>query len=284
VAAERPPSRGRYAATVGTPGNQIGVTAWSVAGRGPAAVHRAADLGFETVHIDSGELDGDLRLDDDAVRERYLRACRERGVTIGAVAGGDLNELGLTSPAGSRAASRCWDSVRIAIDAAVEMLVPVVFLPSFRAGEIRDDAGLRRTADVLAAACAYVGERRVTVATENTLDAEGNLRLLREAARPELRILLDTQNPALWGHSVPTLVDALWAHLATEVHVKDGVDGSMGNAVLGEGSSEFMATAIALRRHGYGGALVSENDYHGARSANARRDIAVLTAAFGREG
>jgi sugar phosphate isomerase/epimerase len=267
---------------VDTRRNAIGVTAWSVDGHGPAAVHRAADLGFETIHLDSGELDGDLRLDDDAVREGYVRALRERGVTIGAIAPGDLNDLGLTSPAGSRAASRCWDSITVAIDAAAEMLVPVVFLPSFRAGEIRDDAGLRRTAEVLAAACAYVGRRAVTVATENTLDAEGNLRLLEAAARPELRILLDTQNPALWGHKVPAMVDALWPHLAPELHVKDGMDGSMGNAILGEGDSGFLSTATALRRHGYTGALVSENDYHGARSVKAGRDIAILAHAFGR--
>ena len=35
------------------------------------------------------------------------------------------------------------------------MGVPLVFLPSFRAGEIRDDADLRRTAEVLAEACDY---------------------------------------------------------------------------------------------------------------------------------
>lgn len=250
-------------------------------GRGPEAIHRAADLGFETVHLDSGELDGDLRLDDDAVRERYVRACGERNVSIGAIAGGDLNDLGLTSPAGSLNASRCWDSIRIAIDAAVEMGVPVVFLPSFRAGEIRSHADLRRTADVLASACAYSGDRPVSIATENTLDAEGNLRLLREAARPDLRILLDTQNPALWGHAVAPMVDALWPHLATQLHVKDGVDGAMGNAVLGQGDSAFRATAMVLRRNGYRGALVSENDYHGARSANASHDIAVLAEAFG---
>lgn len=265
-------------------GIALGVTAWSLDGRGSEAVHEAATLGFDTIHIDSGDLDGDLRLDDDAVRDRYVQACRARGVSVGAIAGGDLNDLGLTSPAGSRNAERCWDSIRVAVDAAVDLEVPVVFLPSFRAGEIRDDAGLRRTAEVLAAACDYAGARPVMIATENTLSVDGNLRLLRAAARPDLRILLDTQNPALWGHPVASMVDALWSQLAPQVHVKDGVDGEMGNAVLGEGASDFAATADALRRHGFTGALVSENDYHGARSVNAKRDIAVLTAVFGGHG
>ncbi|HEX2469494.1 MAG TPA: TIM barrel protein [Candidatus Limnocylindrales bacterium] len=258
----------------------LGVTAWSLDGRGPETVERAAALGFDTIHLDSGALDGDLRLDDDAVRERYRRASRACAVTIGAIAGGDLNDLGLTSPAGSRNAARCWDSIRIAIDAAAAMDVPVVFLPSFRAGEILDAAGLHRTGEVLAAACDYARSQPVTIASENTLSVAGNLRLLEAAARPELRILLDTQNPSLWGHPVAPMVDALWPYLAEQVHVKDGVDGAMGSAVLGEGTSDFAATAAALRHHGFDGALVSENDYHGARSANALVDLQVLRQAF----
>ena len=259
----------------------FGVTAWSLDGQGPDTVSRAAGLGFETIHLDSGELDGDLRLDDDAVRERYVRASRTCGIAIGAIAGGDLNDLGLTSPAGSRNARRCWDSIRIAIDAAVDMEVPVVFLPSFRAGEIKDDSGLRRTGEVLADACDYAHGGPVTIATENTLSIDGNLRLLESAARPGLRILLDTQNPALWGHPVAPMVDALWPYLCEQVHVKDGLDGAMGDAVLGEGGSDFASTATALRRHRFEGSLVSENDYHGPRSENAQRDLAVLAAAFG---
>ena len=55
----------------------------------------------------------------------------------------------------------------------------------------------------------------------------------------------------------------------------------MGSAVLGEGESDFPATAAALRVRGFAGALISENDYHGARRDEAARDIAVLRATFG---
>ena len=133
--------------------NAIGVTQWSLDGRGPDTIESAAALGFETIHLDSGSLDGDLRLDDDGLRERYRRAAHDCGVSIGAISGGDLNDLGLTSPAGSSNATRCELSIRIAIEAAHDMGVPLIFLPSFRAGEIHDDADLSRTAEVLAAAC-----------------------------------------------------------------------------------------------------------------------------------
>lgn len=260
---------------------RIGVTQWSLDGRGPETVRRAARLGFEAMHISSGELDGSFRLDDGAVRDAYLDAARDTGVTIDAVAGGDLNDVGMTSPAGSRDADRCRTTIHIAIDAAAEVGAPLVFLPSFRAGEIHDVSDLRRTAEVLAAACDYAEGRPVTIATENTLGVEGNLDLLRIADRPALRVLLDTQNPSLWGHTVVAMIEPLWSHLADQVHVKDGRDGQMGNTNLGDGDSDFMATAKALRRHGFRGVLISENDYHGRRSVDATRDLAVLAGTFG---
>ena len=116
------------------PSVRIGVTQWSLDGRGAETVHRAAALGFGAIHLDSGELDGDLRLDDDRVRGAYRRAADETGVEIVAIAGGELNALGLTSLPGTVNATRCRDSIRIAIDAAVDLGVPVVFLPSFRRG------------------------------------------------------------------------------------------------------------------------------------------------------
>ncbi len=262
------------------PSVRIGVTQWSLDGRGAETVHRAAVLGFGAIHLDSGDLDGDLRLDDDRVRDAYRRASDETGVEIVAIAGGELNALGITSPPGSANAIRCRDSIRIAIDAAAELGVPVVFLPSFRAGEIHDDADLLRTADVLAEADDYVASRPLTVATENMLDAAGNLRLLDKADRTGLGILLDTQNPFLWGHPVADMVDALWPRLVDQVHVKDGRGGVMGNSALGDGESDFVGTARALRRHGFAGTAISENDYHGEREALAARDIATVAAAF----
>ena len=259
----------------------IGVTQWSVDGQGPDALHQAAALGFEAIHLSSGEPDDARTLGDAALRDAYVQAARDTGVAISAIAPGGLNDLGLNSPSDSPNGRACWDRIRIAIDAAVEMDVPLVFLPSFRAGEIRDARGLRRTADVLASACDYVAGRPVTIATENTLGADGNLQLLAEAGRPDLRVLLDMQNPVIWGHSVAALVDALWPHLADQVHAKDGRNGEMGNALLGEGEARFLESAGALRDRGFMGPVISENDYHGDRSRLAARDIEVMTQTFG---
>jgi 2-epi-5-epi-valiolone 7-phosphate 2-epimerase len=261
----------------------IGVTAWTVDGRGPETIASAAALGFTAIHLDSGHPGTDLCLEDPAVRDAYRQAASDTGVRITAIAGGGLNDLGLTSPVGSPAAEGAWRSIRIAIDSAVDLGVPLVFLPSFRNGEIKTAAGLHRTAEVLAAACDYAAGR-VTVATENTLDVAGHLELVRAADRPELRVLFDTQNPALWGHRPAAMVAPLWPLLADQVHVKDGAGGRFGDTLLGEGEAGFLETAEELRAHGFCGTLISENEYAGDRRVNAARDLAFLDRAFALSG
>jgi sugar phosphate isomerase/epimerase len=201
-------------------------------------------------------------------------------VQILAVAPGYLNDYGPVSPAGSDNARKCRDIIRVAIDAAADLSVPLVFLPSFRAGEIRDERDLARTAEVLQEACEYAAGRPLALATENTLDAAGNLKLLEAVSRPNLYVLLDTQNPPLWGHDASALVRETWPRLIHQIHAKDGTGGQMGNALLGEGEGHFHETARTLRSRGFDGVVISENDYHGERSANAARDIRTLIEAF----
>ena len=157
---------------------------------------------------------------------------------------------------------------------------PLIFLPSFRNGEIRDEPGLRRTAEAVRAACDLAADHGVFVATENTLGAADNVRLLAMVDRPNARVFLDTQNPALWGHDVAAYVAELWPWLADQVHVKDGRDGRMGNAALGTGKAGFGATAAALVARGFAGSLISENEYTGEAIGTAAQDIATLTRLF----
>ncbi|MGQ0602606.1 MAG: sugar phosphate isomerase/epimerase family protein [Anaerolineales bacterium] len=255
---------------------RIGVTQWSLSRGGAEALFQAAQLGFTAIQLDAGALDSDLLLSSASLQKAYAQAMRESGVAISAIAPGYLNDYGMTSPVGSLNARRCWDVIQIAIDAALNLNVPLVFLPSFRTSEIHTEADLMRTAEVLRQACVYAAGHNLEVATENTLDVPGNLKLLEAVGQPKLRVLLDTLNPVLWGHDVPTMIRDLWPHLSKQIHVKDGMTGQMGNAPLGMGDGGFVAAMKTLRSLGFNGTLISENDYTGEREMWAARDLAVL--------
>jgi len=260
----------------------FGVCGWSLGRSGPDQLERAAELGFSLVHLDGDEVvRGDWLPDGPAAAAAFADAAERTGVGIAAVSPGRLNQLGLTSPDGSEEARACQQSITVAVAAAVTLGARLVFLPSFRNGQIPDDAGLRRTAEVVRWACDKAADHDLLIATENTLDVEGNLRLLAEVGRPNARILLDTLNPALWGHDVAAYTESLWLHLVDQVHVKDGRDGRMGNAALGDGQAGIEETVAVLRAHGFDGSLISENEYGGWAAGGATRDIAWLTRAFG---
>ena len=214
-------------------------------------------------------------------RRTTRQAAAATGVEIAAVAPARLNQLGLTSAAGSEAAKACEANIVVAIQAAAAFGAPLVYLPSFVNGEIRSESDLRRTAEAMQVACDRAAAHGLTVATENTLGAEDNLRLLAMIDRPNARVLLDTQNPALWGHDVADYAERLWPRLANQVHVKDGRDGRMGNATLGDGEAGVAATAAALKTLGFDGILISENDYTGEHASRAGRDLATLARWFG---
>jgi sugar phosphate isomerase/epimerase len=258
----------------------IGVTQWSLDRSGVDALFDAAELGFKVIHIDAGAIEGDSLLNNPRLQKAYTQAEQDSGIKIVAIAPGSLNDYGITSPLESRDANRCWDLIRIAIDAAVQMSVDLVFIPSFRHSEIRTEDDFERTTHFLQRACQYAGSTDLSLATENTLGVAGNLRLLNEVAHPNLRILIDTLNPVFWGHDPQDLLNQLWPHIAPQIHVKDGIDGGMGNAILGTGQASFAETGRILASRGFDGILISENDYCGNRRKFATQDIAVIHALF----
>lgn len=78
----------------------------------------------------------------------------------------------------------------------------------------------------------------------------------------QLRLLFDSQNYSVFGHDYA--VDVLqthWDKLGNHLHVKDG--GDMGTMLLGTGSSPFTQIMDVLRKRGYAGTIVLENNYVG---------------------
>jgi sugar phosphate isomerase/epimerase len=247
---------------------------------GVDAVYRAAELGLSAIQIDAGEPGVAPLLNESAVRRAYQRAAQEAGVRITALAVNLLNIYGMTNPAGSEKFNRCWDAIVIALDAAADMDVELVYLPSFNDGEIRGQADLARTAEVLQRACRHVEDTKVLVATENTLGPAETLLLIEAVAHPKLRVLIDSLNPVLWGHRPSELVHRLWPYMCNQVHAKDGTGGVMGNALLNTGQANFAETVSTLQLQGFSGYVILENEYPNDFQASIARDMATIRRLF----
>lgn len=258
----------------------IGVTQWTLDVKGAATVARASELGFKFVQLDAGGWSGWVEKLDAANRDDYAQASRETGVELVGIGVNPVNEYSLLSSAGSAELREAVGVVMGAIEQADYLNIPLVYVPAFNASEMKRDGDIQKTAEVLAELAGYAAERGIELASENTLDAAGQLRLLDYANTPNLKLFIDTQNPALWGHRVADLLEPLKPHLCKQIHAKDGRGGVMGNAPLGGGEAEFEQTAREIKRLDLAPLLISENEYGQAAERLAAKDIGTLERLF----
>lgn len=258
----------------------VGVAQWCLDCSGLDAIARTEELHLSAIHLDFRQPGEDSCLIAREWRLRYLEASARYGVALRAIAINAVEQFGTVSEPASSATRKCRDLVHAGIDAAVEMEVALLYIPSFHANEIRNENELAHTADFLREACAYAETTRVDIATENTLDVPGNRRLLEGVGHPKLRLLVDLYNPVLWEHDARRLIEALREFMCDQVHVKDGCNGVMGNARLGDGDGSFHDTAACLAISGSAGTLILENDYHVHATRRVAHDLAVLRRYF----
>ncbi|MGW3451227.1 sugar phosphate isomerase/epimerase family protein [Streptomyces sp. NPDC001076] len=254
----------------------IALADWRLPGRGEAAVDLAFQHRVRGIQFDLGGPGRGPWLDAAGQPARLARTARCAGVAPLAVAGNVLNDLGLTAPEGSLDAGRVRDVLARLLDAAGELGAPLVFVPSFRRSAIDGEGAFVRTAAVLRAAAGEAAARGLLLASENTLAPRAALRLAEEVASPAFRLLLDTYNPVAAGVDPVALVAGTAGHLAGQVHVKDGPDGT---APLGDGDGGIGATLDALAEHAVPvGALVLENDHRGGDRERLADDLDRLRA------
>ena len=238
----------------------IGIAEWCLDCRGPEAAARAAELGFSILHVDYGKPGEPECLTSAKQRQAVASTAQKVGVHLGALAVNVLNDFPLEEDESSALAKNCNRMIEDAIDAAASLNIPIVLLPSFEKGEVRNESQLRILARRLRSVCEYAETSQILIASENSLGVEDSRRVAEFINHPQLRFFFDTQNPTLFGHDPVEIIFQLRELLCSEVHVKDG-NGAMGNAALGTGTAGVEQTLAALKRAGFVTGWVIENEY-----------------------
>jgi sugar phosphate isomerase/epimerase len=260
--------------------NLIGIAQWCLDCIGTEAISRAAALGLGAIHLDFGKPGEDFCIGTREWLELYRHSANIHGIAIRALALNVIEQLGAVGAPDAEPSRKCYDLLRSSIDAAVELGVRLVYVPSFNANEVHNELELDRTADFLREACIHAGESGVEIATENTLGVEDNRALLSKVSHRNLRILIDLYNPVIWGHSVRSLVEAVRPYMCDQIHAKDGRGGFLGNAGLGEGDGRFHETASFLASSAFEGTIVLENDYRSDAERRIAHDLSIVKRYF----
>jgi sugar phosphate isomerase/epimerase len=240
---------------------KFGICYWSFPLEGPYACKIASQLGLQAIELDLGDYERNFPLSNRIIQDAYLEAAEKWEISYPAIAVNALCNYGMTNTADTLKGEVARLAIKKAVEVAQSMRIPVVQVPSFFDGEIKDEKGLMDTVTCLKFACRYAADRGVTIATENVLSVEESKRLLEEVSFQNIKIYFDLQNYYNFkGYSVPDVLSELFPYIC-EVHAKDGKTGELSGALLGEGDADFAGSVKVLKKLGYSGWIHLENYY-----------------------
>lgn len=238
----------------------IGITQWSLPDSHGYTLQLAKQLGFDAVQLEFGSWEAGMAMSHKRLRDLYLQDSRSLGIRLLPMTINALCRYGVVDGLNTADGQIARDTIKAALEAAADMGLEGVTLPSFGAGEIHTRAHYEHTVEALRFACGEAAACGLTVYTENVLDAQELTQLFKDCGSPRLRLLFDSQNYSVFGRDCAVeVLNTHWDSLGNHLHVKDG--GGMGSMLLGSGQSPFMQVMETLRNRRYTGTIVLENNY-----------------------
>lgn len=240
-------------------GAALGATALR-ADAGPAAIRvgscslsldKAQAAGLDGVQVWAGGEADELDIHRAETRAKYKAQMRETGLPVCSFMMGLLNQYPLaTDPRAPAWLTQC-------IEAAHDLGVTNILVAFFGKGDLQ--AGKRIKEEAFASAAKRIREAAprardagVTLAIENMLDAEQNLRLLDAIGHESVSLYYDVFNTGrTMGYDSPAEIRRLKGRIS-QVHYKNGPK------YLDEDRAYFASVTAALRDIGYAGWIVLE--------------------------
>lgn len=258
---------------------QYGIAAWCLDAAGSDRdVFAAAERhGLAAVHLAIGTADDVARLDRSAWRDGVGQRCRETGVRISCLALNIVENMAICGAQSNALSRRQFETIFLAaLEFAAEASIPLIYVPSFGLSGIVSDDCLLQTAELLGHSAESARPLRIEVASENALGPAATSRLVDLVALDNFKILFDVFNPLRWGHSPMEIIAANFDSFAAQIHVKDGWLPGYGSAALGAGDGDTVRVVRELRRRGFDGMFVLENDYRKGHGFDVRTDVRTM--------
>lgn len=257
----------------------MGITQWFLnSPQGPESLRAAHELGFDCIHINAGLPSDQWCLEKPEVERAYMEMVENFNIQITAISINLIEKHGLLVFPSFELEPALKRAIQNTIWAAQRLNVRLVYFPSFNQSQINNHSDFNKMIKILQYACDIANQSNVQIATENTLSAIENTTLFQNVDRPNLKLLLDTLNPILYGHSILEIVDALFPFIADQVHVKDGMNGKLGNVRLGYGEAGLHNTFARLYEKGFNGDFILENDYLECGHDLIAKDLELLSS------
>jgi sugar phosphate isomerase/epimerase len=247
---------------------RIGITDWNLnLGADTQAVPLAARLGFEGVQISFGRkiVDGKMPVDNPEIIARYLQLSKQHGIPIDGTCVDRLHDNGLKSD--KLAPKWVLDSIRL----TKELPTKVLLIPFFGPWALKTQAEMDYTGDALRELAPEAEKAGIILGIEDTISAEGNVRIIERARSKNVLVYYDVGNSTLAGFDIVKEIRWLGKERICQFHLKDNPN------YLGEGKIEFMPVMHAIRDLGFSGYANLETDAHAETlEADMRRNLMYI--------
>lgn len=255
---------------------KFGICEWSFPQYGPYVCQLAAELGFEGIQLEMSGHERGFPLSMDAIQRGYLEVQQKTGIAYPAIVMRETDWVSMLRPESSKERRIIDTGIRKAIDAAVRFKSEIVMIPMFLESEVKTPADMEIAAACFQAACDRAAEKGVVICAENVFAADQMEEFAAKIDRPNLKLFFDSQNYYLAkGYNTAELLETLFP-MVQGIHVKDGRNGNLSGALLGDGDTGFLDTIAVLKKHDYSGWVVLENYYDRAPLRSPDQDPADL--------
>lgn len=239
---------------------KIGICEWALPApmRGPFCCKVAKDFGISGIEIELGKYEEHFPLGDKYILDAYDESRKKYNVEFTGVAINVTDDFSMISGSDSEKEIIEYAILR-GIDCADKLGVPLVHIPAFGVSEMNTEDDINITARALKKACNYAKNKGIKVCSENNLDSEKSLELIRGVDCDNFGIYFDTENYSLKGLNTAKIAANLFEYIP-EFHVKDGFD-DYSTHLLGQGGAKVFDTLKVFSNLNYEGYILLENYY-----------------------
>ena len=238
------------------------------------SLDKAKEAGLEGVQVWAGGAADELDISKAQTRATYKAQMQATGLPVCSFMMGLLNQFPLaTDPRGPAWLTQC-------IDAAKDLGVPNILVAFFGKGDLQSDRQVKEAEFAGAVkrikeAAPRAKDAGVTLAIENMLSAEQNLRLLDAVDHEAVSLYYDVFNTGRsMGYDSPAEIRRLKGRIS-QIHYKNGPK------YLDEDKAYFESVTAAIKEIGYGGWIILETSSPSKDGvADARRNGDFVRALF----
>ncbi|MCJ8210009.1 sugar phosphate isomerase/epimerase [Mucilaginibacter sp. RS28] len=237
------------------------------------ALQLSKDLGADGVEVDMGGLGNretfDNQLAKDSVRNLFLAKAKELNL--------EISSLGMTGFFAQSFAQRptAVTAVTDCINTAKSMNVKVAFLPMGVQGDLVKNPELRPAiVERLKEAGKIAEEAGVTIGIETSLDAKGELKLLKDVGSPAVKSYFNFSNAVKNGRDISDELKVLGKKNIVQIHCtnEDGV------WLQNDPKIDLKKVKKTLDKMGWSGWLVIERSRDANDPRNVKKNFSANTA------